>query len=118
MHVMIDKYLQRGVSAIVELMTTTDDAETLRGIAHKYGATFNAFRLTAPADLRLARVHERTREMMDIIELPQSKIDELVGHFERDEKFFVDNPLDVAETIDTQSMTPEQVASTIIERLS
>jgi predicted kinase len=118
MHVMIDKYLERGVSVIVELITKTDGAEAVLGIAHKYGATFNAFRLTAPADLRLARVHERTREMMAINELPQSKIDELAGYFESDEKFFIDNPLDVAETIDTQSMTAEQVANAIIERLS
>ena len=118
MHAMIDKYLEHGVGVIVELMTRTEDAEDLLGMAHKHGATFNAFRLTAPADLRLARVHERTREMMAINELPQSTIDVLAWNFELDEKFFIDNPLDVAETIDMQSMTPEQVANAIIERLS
>jgi predicted kinase len=118
MHAMINKYLEHGVGVIVELITRSEDAEYLLAMAHKYGATFNAFRLTAPADLRLARVHERTREMMAINELSQSTVDVLADNFERDEQFFVDNPLDVAETIDTQSMTPEQVANAITERLS
>ena len=118
MHAMIDKYLEYGVGVIVELMTNTEGAEDLLRMAHKYGATYNVFRLMAPADLRLARVHGRTREMMAINELPQSTIDVLAWNFELDEKFFIDNSLDVAETIDTQFMTPEQVVNVIIERLS
>lgn len=118
MHAMIDKYLEYGVGVIVELMSDAEGAEDLKGLAQKYGASYHAFRLTAPADLRLARVHARTREMMAINELPQSIIDVLVWNFELDEKFFSDNPLDVAETIDTHSKTAEQVANAIIERLS
>jgi len=118
MRAIIDKYLERGISVIVESMSKTDGAEDLRRMAQKHGATFNAFRLTAPADLRLARVHERTREMMAINELPQSKIAELAWYFELGEKFFIDVPLDIAKTINTESMTPDQVANALIERLS
>ena len=51
--------------------------------------------------------------MMAINYLPQSTIDLLAWNFELDEKLFIDNSLDVAETIDTQFMTPEQVANAI-----
>ena len=35
MHAMIDKYLEYGVGVIVELMTNTEGAEDLLGMAHK-----------------------------------------------------------------------------------
>ncbi len=117
MKVMIDKYLEHGVSVIVEQITKAEGVEILKNIAEKHGAKFYAYRLTAPKDIRLNRVHERTKEMMGVTELPQSKIDELAGYFEPNDKFYLDNPISTAGSIDTQELNPEEVAETIIGKL-
>ena len=110
----IDTYLEHGVSVIVEQITKAEGAQILKDIAEKHGAEFHAYRLTAPRDIRLKRVHERTREMMAVPELPDSKIEELAGYFEPNNKFYLDNPVTAAEIIDTQALSSEQVAEHII----
>lgn len=117
MRAMIDTYLTHGVSVIVEQITTADGVGILQAIADTHDAHFYAYRLTAPTDLRLARVHARTREMMNVTELPQSKIEELSGYFEPNNQFYLDNPIAAAEIIDTQDYSPEQVADAIISKL-
>lgn len=117
MRVMIDKYLEHGVSVIVEQITKADGVDVLRGIAEKHGAKFYGYRLTAPKDIRLNRVFERTKEMMGITELPQSKIDTLIGYFEPNDQFYVENPVSIVETINTQELNPEQVAEIIISKI-
>lgn len=117
MRAMVDKYLEHGVSVIVEQITKAEGIEALRGIAEKHGARFYAYRLGAPKDTRLKRIHERTKEMMGVTELPQSKIEELAGYFEPNDQFYLDNPVDTAESIDTQELTAEQVTETIISKL-
>ncbi len=118
MRVMIDTYLKFGVSVIVEQITRAEGVALLRKIAEQHGATFSAYRLTAPKAVRLKRVHERTREMLGVPALPQSKIDELSNYFEPNDAFYTNNPVDAAETIDTQDMTAEQVAEVILSKLS
>ncbi|MDE1940583.1 MAG: AAA family ATPase [Patescibacteria group bacterium] len=117
MKAMIDKYLEFGVSVIVEQITKVDGVQALREIATKRDANFYAYRLTAPKDDRLKRVHERTRVMMAVAELPQSKIDELSGYFEPNHQFYLDNPINTIESIDTQNLSPEKVAEIIIGKI-
>lgn len=118
MRVMIDKYLELGVSVVVEKITKVEGARLLHDIADKYGAKFYAFRLSAPRELRLRRVQDRTKEMMGVTELPESKIHELNGYFEPNELFYLDNHLDTAETIETGDRSPEQVVELIVNKLS
>jgi len=115
---MIETYLEHGISVIVEQITTTEGIKGLSEIAEKHSAKFYAYRLTAPKDYRLKRVHDRTKEMMNVQELPQSKIDELAGYFEPNDQFYLDNPINEAEAIDTQEHGPEQVVEVIISKLS
>ncbi|MES2226042.1 MAG: ATP-binding protein [Patescibacteria group bacterium] len=118
MKAMIDTYLSFGVSIIVEQITKTEGVEALSAMAEKHGARFYAYRLTAPKNIRLERVHERTREMMDVSELPESKIQELAGYFEPNNRFYLDNPIAAAESIDTQDLSPDQVVEAIIKKVS
>lgn len=117
MKAMIDTYLKNGVSVVVEQITKSEGVEVLRSIAEKYGVKFYPYRLTAPKDIRLNRVHERTKEMMEVSELPDSKIEKLAGLFEANNQFYLDNPISAAETIDTQELSPDQVAEMIINKL-
>ncbi|MEI8062349.1 MAG: AAA family ATPase [bacterium] len=117
MGAMVDKYLEHRVSVIVELVTKAQGVEMLRNIAEKHGAKFYAYRLTAPKDHRQARVHERTKEMMGVTELPKSKIDELTGYFEPNDQFYINNPVSTIDFIDTEKMNPEQVTDFIIGKL-
>lgn len=118
MRVMIEKYLENGVSVIVEQITNANGFESLKQIAKKYGTDFYGFRLTAPKDIRLNRVYARTKEMMGVSELPKSKIEELNGYFEPNDQFYMDNPISEVELIDTESLDPEQRTDLIISRLS
>lgn len=117
MQVMIDTYLKHGVSVIVEQITKAEGVEILKSIAEKHGAKFYAYRLTAPKDSRLKRVHERTKEMMGVTELPQSKIDVLAGYFEPNNQFYLDNSVSISEIINTQELSPEEVTEIIISKL-
>lgn len=118
MKAMVDKYLEHGVSVVVELITRAEGVEVLKKIAEKHGAKFYAYRLTAHRDARLKRVHERTREMMGGVELAPSKIDELKGYFEPNNQFYLDNAVSAAGLINTEEMSAEQVVQTIIDKLS
>lgn len=101
----------------MEQITKADGVDVLRGIAEKHGAKFYGYRLTAPKDIRLNRVFERTKEMMEVSELPQSKIDTLIGYFEPNNTFYLENPVSTVEIIDTQELSPEQVAEIIISKI-
>lgn len=118
MRAMIDTYLEHGVSVVVEQINKAEGIEILKNIAEKHGAKFYAYRLAAPEDSRLRRVHERTKEMMGTAELPQSKIDELMSYFEPNNQFYLNNPVSTVEPINTQKLSPEQVAEIIIGKLS
>ena len=55
--------------------------------------------------------------MMAVAELPQSKIDTLIGYFEPNDAFYIDNPVPGAEVIDTQTMSSEEVTEIIIQKI-
>lgn len=118
MFVMIDTYLENGVSVIVEQITKSEGANLLKETTEKHGGTFYSYRLSANKELRWNRVKERTRQMMEIDILPQSKIDELLGYFEPNDQFYMQNPIEMSQTIVTDQLGPEQVTDLIISKLS
>jgi len=118
MGAMIDKYLEHGVSVIVELVTTANGIEMLKNIAEKHNATFYGYRLFAHEDKRQTRVHERTKEMMSVSELPQTKIDELTDYITKNNQFYVDNPVSSIESINTTEINPEQVVEIILNKIA
>ena len=118
MGAMIDTYLEHGVSVIVELVTKTDGIEMLKRIAEKHNAKFYGYRLFAHEDKRQTRVHERTKEMMNVTDLPQTKIEELTDYITKNNQFYVDNPISSIESIDTTEINPEQVVEIILDKLS
>ena len=117
MKVMVDKYLEFGVSVVVECISKSEGVGAFKTIAKNRNATFRAYRLTAPKDKRWSRVLERTREMMDVSELPLEKIAELEGYFEPNHQFYVDNPIPNAELIDTDQLSAAEVTEIIIGKL-
>tara|TARA_B100001989_G_scaffold250773_1_gene228539 strand:+ start:2011 stop:2547 length:537 start_codon:yes stop_codon:yes gene_type:complete len=117
MAVMIEKYLEHGVSVVVEQITKQEGIHSLKDIADKHGARFFAYRMSAPKDVRWERVKERTRLMMKVETLSESKVEELRGYFEPNNKFYEDNPSDVSVEIDSLENNPKQVVEMIKENL-
>lgn len=118
MNAMVDTYLKHNVSVIVELVTKADGVEILKDTAKKHDAQFFGYRLGAPKDIREKRVHERTREVLGVETLSQTKIDELTGYFEPNDRFFIYNPIvDGVEYVDTEKMSPEEVVEWIVGRV-
>jgi predicted kinase len=118
MRVMIEKYLELEVSVIVEQVSKAEGIQTLKDLAEKNHARFFAYRLDAPKEIRFARVCERTKEMMGVLELPESKKDELMGYFEPNDQFYTENSSGLVSIIDTQSLASKEVAELIIDRLA
>jgi len=113
MAVMIDKYLECGVSVVVEQVSKQDGIEKLKQIAEKRNAPFFAYRMTAAKATRWERVKERTRQMMEIEELPESKVAELQGYFEPNNRFYEENPSDLSIEIDTGNNNSAEVVEII-----
>lgn len=113
MKAMIDTYLEHGVSVIVEQITKQEGIEVLKEIALKHDARFHAYRMTLPKDVRWERVKERTREMMGVEELPDAKVNELLGYFEPNDEFYKENPSDISVQIDTMTNAPGAVVELI-----
>jgi len=118
MRAMIETYLKNDVSVVVEQITKADGAHLLKEITERNGATFHGYRLTAPKEIRWNRVLERTKCMMEVSELPQSKIDELAGYFEPNHQFYIDNPIEISETVNTDEFNTDEVISHIINNLT
>ncbi len=117
MEVMIDKYLENGVSVVVEQINKTEGVELLKTVAERHGAKFYAYRLNAPKEIRWIRVQDRTKQMMEVDTLPHSKIDELSGYFEPNHVFYMTNPIELSEIIDTTEIDSNEVADQIIKKL-
>lgn len=117
MRAMIETYLKNGVSVVVEQITKADGAQLLKEIAERNNATFYGYRLTAPKEIRWDRVLERTKGMMEVTVLPQSKIDELAGYFEPNHQFYIENPIEISEMIDTKELGTDEVTDLIIGNL-
>ncbi len=113
MSVMIDKYLEHGVSVIVEQITKQEGITKLKLIAEKHGADFFAYRMSAPKDIRWERVKERTRQMMEVETLPESKVEELRGYFEPNNEFYEENPSDLSVQIDSFANSSDSVVEII-----
>lgn len=118
MKVMVDKYLEHGVSVVLEQISKADSVAILTEVANRHEADFYPYRLTAPKELRWERVQERTRGMMEVDVLPEEKIKTLEGFFEPNHQFYLDNPIEQAETIDTSDKTPEEVADLILDKIA
>jgi predicted kinase len=117
MKVMIDKYLEHGVSVVVEQITKQEGIKLLKEIAEKHDARFFAYRMCSPKDVRWERVKERTREMMGVEKLPESKADELSGYFEPNNKFYEENLSELSIQIDTHNNSPEEVVEIVKNNL-
>jgi len=117
MKAMVDKYLEHGVSVVLEQISKKDSVSVLEEIAIKHNASFYPYRLTAPKDLRWERVQERTKGMMDVDVLPAEKIETLKGFFEPNHQFYIENPIEQAEIVDTSQLTPDEVADLIVTKL-
>lgn len=113
MSAMIDKYLEHDVSVIVEQIAKQDGIERIKQIADKYDARFLAYRLNASKEIRWERVKERTRQMMDVEQLPESKIEELKEYFEPNDRFYEENPSHISVRIDSQVNEPTDITKII-----
>lgn len=118
MRAMIDTYLAHDVSVVVELIAKQDGIAAIKDIADKQNARFFAYRLSASKDVRWERVQERTREMMGVAELPESKIVELRGYFAPNDTFYEENPSHLSIHIDTHANDPTEVVELIKGNLS
>jgi len=118
MTAMIDKYLEHGVSVVLEQISQADSVDALRALALKHNAQFYPYRLTASKDIRWQRVQDRTKEMMDVSILPPEKIETLDGFFVPNHQFYLDNQIEGAEIINTEDLTPDDVVRLLVSKIS
>lgn len=110
---MIGTYLKHGVSVIVEQVTKVEGIQQLQACADQHGASCFLFRMQAPKTVRWQRVVERTREMMNVAEMPDTKLKELEAYFEPNHVFYEANPSPTSIAIDSHLNDPEKVIEII-----
>jgi thymidylate kinase len=116
--VMVEEYLKRGISVIVEWAMKKERAEAFKEIAKKYNAQHFIYQLDAPKSLLIERVKERTGTLLDKSELPEKNIKNIEENFEKNYSFHIENKHDDVAVIDSEKLSPEQIVDHIIGEIT
>ena len=110
---MTDVYLVKGVPVIVEVVCQAPYIAKYKELAAKHDCVFLPYYISADEALRFDRVCERTRQMLDVAILPESKKEELQTIFTENATFYACLEGELGTSLDTTNLTPEQVVSEI-----
>lgn len=116
--VMVEEYLKRGISVIVEWAMKESVAENLIATAAKYNAQSYFFQLDAPKDLLLQRVKDRTKTLLNLSELEDKNIKNIEENFEKNYSFHIENKYKKAEVIDSTTLSVEEIVERMLEQIN
>ena len=116
--VMVDEYLKRGISVVVEWAMKVERVEIFKEIAKKYDARCFVYQFYAPKELLINRVKERTRSLLGVPQLAENNIKNIEDNFENNYNFHKENRYRDAIVFDSEKMTPEQMANQISDDVS
>jgi predicted ABC-type ATPase len=114
---MATSYLQSNIPVIVETVCGEEYIKKCATLAEAQGCQFYPYYISADESLRWDRVCERTRQMMDVEELPDSKVKELEPIFADNNAFYAKQEGDLGEMLDTSDLAIEAVVQKIKEKV-
>ncbi len=116
--VVVEEYLKRGISVIIEWAMNKDRTESFLEIAKKYDARAFIYQLEAPRDLLIQRVKDRTATSLNMLDLPEQNIKNIEENFEKNYTFHVENRYKNANVIDSEKLTPPQIVELMIKDIN
>lgn len=115
---MANSYLQSNIPVIIETVCGEEYIKKCSELATSNDCQPYAYYITADDSIRWQRVCERTRQMMEVEELPDSKIEELKPIFADNKAFYDKQSGDLGEVLDTSSLTIDEVVQKIKEAVT
>lgn len=112
--VMVNKYLELGISVIVEWAMRKERVKAFKEIAKENGAQFYIYQLEGSKDLLLKRVKERTRILLNKKLLPKKNIANVEKHFEQHHLFHSENKYNNAIILNSEKLSATQIARKIL----
>ena len=119
--VMLDistSYLQSNIPVIIETVCGEEYIKKCAALAKAQSCRFYPYFIFADESLRWDRVCERTRQMMEVEKLPDSKIKELEPVFADNKAFYDKQTGDLGEVLDTSDLSIEAVVQKIKDKVS
>ena len=120
-NVMLDmtrSYLKQDMPVIVETVCGEGYIKEYADIALKNECLFLPYHINADESIRWNRVCERTRQMMNLSELPLVKEDELKPIFAENKVFYDKQEGNIGNLLDTSNLTTDEVISKILSDLN
>jgi predicted kinase len=106
---MATSYLQSNISVIIETVCGEEYIKKCATLAEAQGSRFYPYYISADESVRWNRVCERTKQMMEVDQLPDSKIKELEPIFADNKAFYDKQTGDLGKRLDTSNLTTEDV---------
>ena len=110
---MASSYLRAGVPVVIETVCGEEYIKRCATLANEHDCQFHAYYISADENIRWQRVCERTRQMMEVEQLPDSKIEELKPIFADNKSFYDKQSGDLGEVLDTSGLSIEAVVERI-----
>ena len=110
---MASSYSQSNIPVIIETVCGEEYIKKCRAVADEHNCKFFAYFILANENTRWQRVCERTRQMMDVAQLLDSKIEELESIFADNKAFYDKQAGDLGEVLDTSNLEIEAVVQKI-----
>ena len=115
--VMVNEYLKRGISVIVEWAMNKKKVDSFKDIANNNKSRFIVYQLDAPRELLLQRVKERTHSLINKPELSKRNIKNIEENFDKNYGFHIENRHDSAIVLNSQELNPKKITNLILKEL-
>jgi predicted kinase len=116
--ILAEEYLKRGINVIVEWAMKEERSHQFKNIAENYGARYFVFQLSAPKELLLDRVKERTQLLLEVDTLPDKNIQRIESNFEKNYNFHSERKPKYATVIDSEKTSTDEIVKQILQSIS
>lgn len=110
---MVSSYSRSGIPVVIETVCGEEYIKKCATLAERHGCHFHAYYISADEKIRWQRVCDRTRQMMEVELLPDSKIEELKPIFADNKAFYEKQNGDLGKKLDTSNLSIEAVLKKI-----
>lgn len=115
--IMVEAYLKRGISVIIEWAMKQEHIENFIKIAKRNKARFFIYQLNAPKHLLIKRVKERTRMLKGRSRLTKESVEKIDKKFEKNYNFHFKNRYNEAIVFDSKKLSSEQIVKNILKEI-
>ena len=114
---MTEEYLKSGISVITEWAMKDVYVQEFIKIAKENNAFCFIFQLTAPKEVLIERVKERTRILLNKPKLQKKNIENIEKHFKEHYDFHLKTKYTGAVIVDSEKLNLEQIVKLVLKEI-